>query len=68
MVNYLADSSDIAQRIREIRKEEGRRDDNWRTATGEDLDAIAAFYNLTRVSYEVDSTLRSRIETAIAKR
>ena len=70
MPNYMADSAeDIAKRIHDIRKEEGLRDDNWRTATGSDLDAIAAAYDVKRdPTYESDSTLRARIEAAINKR
>lgn len=66
---YLADDlGDISKRIREIKKEEGRVDDNWRTATTADLDAIASGFGLERANYENDETLRGRIGNVLAKK
>jgi len=62
----------IATRLREIRKETGRVDDSWRTATGADLDGIASFYGIGRYwsecESETDSQLRERIGEEIRKK
>jgi hypothetical protein len=66
------DYSFIATRLREIRKEAGSVDDNWRTATGTDLDGIASFYGLGRYwsecESETDAQLRDRIFAEIRKK
>ena len=55
------DFAAINSRRLAIRKEEGRADDDARTAVGTDLDAIAAGEGLTRTAYEADDHLRQRI-------
>lgn len=55
------DFASINMRRLEIRKEEGRADDDARTAIGTDLDAIAAGDGLTRTAYEADDHLRQRL-------
>jgi hypothetical protein len=65
-MNYLADdAADIRARLRQIRLDEGRGDDNYATATGKDLETIAARYGLMRMSAEGDYALRQRIAAAI---
>lgn len=60
------DMSDINRRLRAIRAEEKRPDDDWNTAGGADLDALAAARGIRRVGIETDYSLRSRLkETAI---
>lgn len=55
------DFATINARRLEIRKEEGRADDDARTAIGSDLDAVAAGEGLTRTAYEADDHLRQRV-------
>jgi hypothetical protein len=59
------DYSAIKTRMREIRKEQGQPDDDWRTAAGSDLEAIAAFYDMTRDNDQTDEQLRTKIEVHI---
>ena len=59
------DYAAIKTRMREIRKERGQPDDDWRSATGSDLDAIAAFYDMTRENSQTDDALRTKIEVHI---
>jgi hypothetical protein len=66
MVNFIADSSDINRRLREIRKEEGRRDTDWKTAVDEDLTVIAHSLGLARGN-DGDYSLRARIEDKLRK-
>lgn len=59
---FLADDvTAIKSRMREIRVEEGRGDDDWHTATANDLDALAGRYGLARKDRESDYALRQRI-------
>jgi len=67
MVNYIADGI-ITDRLHAIRKEEGRADLDWRTATEADLDAVAGGLGLVRNSSEGDYTLRNRIRAVLEQR
>lgn len=68
-MNFIADDMKAIQdRMREIRKESGLPDDNWQTACGVALDAIAGTYDLVRRDYEADYSLRNRIGDARSRR
>jgi hypothetical protein len=72
-MNSAADDySYISSRLREIRKETGRVDDSWRSATGTDLDGIASFYGISRYwsecESETDAQLRDRVGAEIRKK
>jgi hypothetical protein len=65
-MNYLADDgAAIRARLREIRLAEGRGDDDYVTAQGKDLDALAAREGLVRLYAETDAALRQRIASAL---
>jgi hypothetical protein len=65
MTVFLADDfTSIASERARMRREEGLRDDNWKTANGGDLDALAAGYEIYRTPFESDYALRGRVEKA----
>ncbi len=67
MIPVADQHDDIARSLGDILRTEGRPDDNWRTAAGNDLDLIAASRGLERASYETDDALRVRIAGSYQK-
>ena len=69
MTDYAADAvGDIASRMRQIRRDEGRPDRDVGTATSGDLDLIAADWGVTRGDYEMDYSLRAKVREAMRQR
>jgi hypothetical protein len=58
----------ILTNLRRIQKAEGRVDDDWRTATGLELDRLAARYDLNRKAYETDDSIRKKIGAVVQER
>jgi hypothetical protein len=68
-MNFIADDVlAINARRQEIRKEEGLPDEDWRTASGNDLEAVAAGLDIYRINFESDYSLRAKIEAAMMRR
>jgi hypothetical protein len=68
-MNFIADDVlAINARRQEIRKKEGLPDEDWRTASGNDLEAVAAGLDIYRINFESDYSLRAKIEAAMMRR
>ncbi len=68
MTYAVEEYAEINRNRKQGLKDDGFRDDDWRTAAASDLDCCAEHYGLDRTTYESDDNLRSRIEREIDKR
>ena len=67
-MSFLADDfKALAAERKRVRKGEGLPDDDWKTAMGTDLDAIAAGYEIYRNQYESDYDLTKRVEKQVTQ-
>lgn len=65
MSRMADDFIEINKRRKEIRKDVGIGDDDWRTAGGPDLDRCAAGYGVYRIDNEYDDAMRTRIQAVV---
>jgi hypothetical protein len=64
-MSYVAeDFNEISAKRKALRREQGLPDDDWRTATGTDLDAIGGGCDVYRLDHETDYAFRRRIGEA----
>lgn len=65
-MNFAADDyAFINRRASEVLREEKKRDDNWRSAIGDDLDLIGSALGVTRQLAESDYVYRTRIANKV---